>query len=87
MSTRYQLDESTPIKKVLPIMGNMVALPQVILTFAMLDIFLYNAYEIHLIPLWVFAVVVIVLSGIILGIFFIQALRHSRELPGRSLQE
>ena len=87
LSTRFLQGESTPMKKVLPIMGNMVALPQIILAFAMLDIFLYNAYRIHLIPLWVFALIVIVLGSIILGIFFVQALRQFRGLPGKSLQE
>ena len=85
LSTRFLPEENTPLGKVLAIMGNMVALPQIILAFAMLDIFLYNAYRIHLMPLWVFVVIVMVLGGIILGIFFIQALRQLRGLPGKSL--
>ena len=85
LSMRFQLTESAQVRKLLAIMGNMVALPQIILTFAMLDTFLYNAYRIHLMPLWVFVVIVVVLGGIILGIFFIQALRQSRGLPGKSL--
>ena len=87
VGTRLGLAESTPVRKLLSIMSNMVVLPQIILTFAMLDIFLYNAYRIHLIPLWVFALIIMVLGGIILGIFFIQALRQSHGLPGKSLQE
>jgi len=85
LSARFQPAENTPLRKILSIMGNMVALPQIILTFAMLEIFLYNAYQIHLMPLWVFVVIVMVLGGIILGIFFIQALRQLRGLPGKSL--
>jgi hypothetical protein len=87
LSTRFLQGEGTPIKKLLSIMGNMVALPQIILTFAMLDIFLYNAYRIHLIPLWVFALIIIVLGSIALGIYFRQAIRQFRRLPGKSLQE
>ncbi len=87
LSTRFLQGESHSPGNLLSIMGNMVAMPQIILAFAMLDIFLYNAYRIHLIPVWVFALIVIVLGSIVLGIFFIQALRHSREQPGRSLQE
>ena len=87
LSARSQLDESTPIQKILPVMGNMVALPQIILTFAMLDIFLYNAYQIHLIPIWAFAVIVIVLGGMALGVFFIQVIRQTGKLPGKSPQE
>ena len=64
-------------------MGNMVALPQIILGFAMLDIFLYNAYQIDILPLWIFALIVLVLGGIILGVFFIiLVIRQFREIPG-----
>jgi len=87
LSTRFLQGESTPIRKLLSIMGNMVALPQIILAFAMLDIFLYNAYRIHLIPLWVFALIVIVLGSIILGIFFIRTLKQFRGQPDKSLKE
>jgi hypothetical protein len=44
----------------------------------MLDIFSYNSYQIHLIPLWVFALIVMVLGGIILGVIFLQAIRRIR---------
>ncbi|MBA7647736.1 hypothetical protein ES703_55515 [subsurface metagenome] len=77
-SIRFRQAESSGIKKVLSIMGNMVALPQIILCFAMLDIFSYNSYQIHLIPLWVFALIVMVLGGIILGVIFLQAIRRIR---------
>ncbi len=87
LSTRFRQAASGPIRKLLSIMGNMVALPQIILTFAMLDIFLYNVYRIHLIPLWIFALIVMVLGGIILGINFMQALRQIRGQPGKGLQE
>lgn len=87
LSSSFGPGENTPIRKVLLIMGNMVALPQIILAFAMLDIFLYNAYQIHLMQLWVFAVIVMGLGGIILGIFFVQTVRRFRELPDKNLQE
>jgi len=87
LSRRSWQAENAPVRKVLTITGNMVALPQIILAFAMLDIFLYNAYQIHLMPLWVFALIIMVLGGIILGIFFIKALGQVRGLPGKSLQE
>ena len=87
MSRRSWQAENTQIRKVLSIMGNMVALPQIILTFAMLDIFFYNAYRIHLIPLWIFALIVMVLGSIFLGVFFIQAIKQSYGQTGKSLQE
>ncbi len=71
----------TPALKVggiISLMSNMVALPQIILGFAMLDIFSYNAYQIHLLPLWVFALLVMLVGGIVLGIFFIRAIQQVR---------
>jgi len=62
---------------ILSLMGNMVALPQIILCFAMLDIFSYNAYQMHIMPLWIFALIIMGLGGIILGIFFIIAIRRA----------
>lgn len=62
---------------ILIIMGNMVALPQVILSFAMLDVFSYNAYGAQIMPLWIFTLIVMVLGGIVLGIFFILAIRQT----------
>jgi hypothetical protein len=58
-------------------MGNMVALPQIILCFAMLDIFSYNAYQIHIMPLWVFALIIMGIGAIILGAFFLRAVMQA----------
>ncbi len=71
--------ENTWIKpeRILSLMGNMIALPQIILCFAMLDIFSYNAYQIHIMPLWVFALIIMGLGGITLGVFFILAIRRA----------
>ncbi|MFC2006753.1 DUF1648 domain-containing protein [Chloroflexota bacterium] len=62
------------LESVLLLMGNMIALPQTIFFFAMLDIFSYNSYQIHLIPLWLFALIVMGLGSIILGISFARAM-------------
>ena len=86
-TSRHWSAEGMPLKKLLIVMGNMMVLPQLILAFAMLDIFLYNAYQIRLIPLWVFAVIVMLLGAVILGIFFVQAFSQVRRLRGKSLQE
>ena len=68
--------ESVAIKPQLTlfIIGNMVALLQAIICFAMLDIFSYNAYQIHLMPLFVFVLIVMVGGGFVLGTFFIWAI-------------
>ena len=64
------------LERVLLLMGNMIGLPQVILCFTILDIFSYNSCQIRIMPLWVFALIVMGLGAIILGIFFIQAARQ-----------
>ena len=74
LSILFGQAESTRIKPegVLLLIGNMIVLPQVILCFAMLDIFSYNSYQIHIMPLWLFALIIMVLGGIILGVLFMR---------------
>ena len=87
LGSRYWPAEDTPLTKLLPVMGNMVALAQIIFLFAMLDFFLYNAYQIRLIPLWVITLIVMILGGVILGVFFIRTIRQFRRQQSKSLQE
>jgi uncharacterized membrane protein len=79
ISALFQQPERRAIapEKVLLIMGNMVVLPQLVLFIAILDIFSYNAYKIHLLPLWATAAVVMVAGGIVLGILFVRAFQRS----------
>ena len=53
------------------LMGNLPALLQVILVFAMYDIFSYNAYQKHPMPLWLFAVIILVVVTIALIVFIV----------------
>lgn len=80
LSGRFQPPQQTGIKtgRIIWLMGNMMALPQIVLSFALFDIFLYNSYQIHIMPLWVFAVIVMGAGGIVLGIFFLRVVRESR---------
>ncbi len=78
ISSRFRQMESLPVKTLLSLMGNMVALPQFILSFAMLDIFSYNAYGIHIMPVWWFALLVMVLGGIAIVVSFVLAIRQVR---------
>jgi hypothetical protein len=87
LGSRYWLEDNPLITKILPVMGNMVALPQVILTFALLQILLYNAYHIQIIPIWVFAIIIMILGGIALGVFFIKSIRQARRERVRNPQE
>ena len=87
LGARYWPPESTPLKKLLPVMGNMLALPQIILFFAMLQFFLYNAYQIKMMPLWIIAVIILILGGAILVVFFIRIVRQFRSQQVKSPQE
>jgi hypothetical protein len=78
LGARYAPPGETPLKQLLPIMGNMLALPQIILFFAMLQIFLYNAYQTGIIPLWIIAITVLVAGGIVLVALFIRIIRRFR---------
>jgi len=64
------------LKTIVALMGNMVALPQIVFGFAMVDIFVYNAYQIHLLPLWIFALIFMVVGGVVIGAVFIRAIRQ-----------
>ena len=64
------------VERIMLLMGNMIALPQLILCFAMLDIFSYNSYQMHVMPIWVFALIVMGLGTIVLGVFFVWAIRQ-----------
>jgi len=82
LSIRLQQVDGIVIEKLLYLVGNMVVLPQIILSYAVLDISLYNVFQIHIMPLWLFAVVVMVLGVIILGILFFSIFRRVRLLFG-----
>lgn len=60
--------------KLLTLMGNIPVIPQLIFAFALLDMLTYNAYELHLMPLWIFTAIVLVISAVVLGILTIPAL-------------
>ncbi len=52
-------------------MGNLVALPQLVVCFAMLDIFSYNSYQTHIMPMWIFLLAILGLVTIALGMFVV----------------
>jgi uncharacterized membrane protein len=87
LGARYWPAENILLRRIVPVMGNMLALPQIILALAMLDIFLYNAYQIRLIPLWVSAVIIMGLGLVILVVFFFQTIRQARRQRVKIRQE
>ncbi|RLC60854.1 MAG: hypothetical protein DRI01_09515 [Chloroflexi bacterium] len=79
-----QVEGKSELKRIISVMGNMIGLPQLIICFAMLDIFSYNSYGIHIMPIWIFALITMGLGTILLGIFFIQAIRRIVVPPNKS---
>ena len=66
------------VERIIRLMGNILALPGIVLAFFMLDIFLYNAFQIHFLPIWLTGVAVMVIGGIFIGVFFFRAFRAAR---------
>ena len=73
---KYTDSDSGPMNPgiMIGIMGNMLIVPQVIIFFAMIDIFSYNSYQTHFLPLWLNALIVLLAGGVVLGIFFLRAI-------------
>ena len=79
LAARYLEPESAVVdpRKIMLIMGNMVALPQIIILYIMLDIFMYNSSGAHLgLPVLAFALIIMVGGGAILGIFLFQMMKQ-----------
>ena len=77
--TSGQLVSGFSSEKLVVFMCNLVALPQVVIGFVMLDIFSYNVSGSHLMPVWLFVIIAMALAGVILAVFIIQALKRSRQ--------
>ncbi len=67
---------------IISLMGNIVALPQLIVGFAMLDIFSYNLYQTH-IPMWLFLLIILGLTITGLGLFLAVIISKARQQASR----
>ncbi len=68
---------------ILSLMGNIIALPQLIVGFAMLDIFSYNSYQTHIMPMWIFLLIILGLTTIGLGLFLAVIISKARQQASR----
>ena len=84
VSSRFKPAEDSWIKPdgILLFMGNAVALPQFILCFAMLDIFSYNAYQRHIMPMWLFLAIIPGLATMALGVLSTLVILKARRQYG-----
>ncbi len=87
LAGRYAPPGETPLPQLIPLMGNMVALPQIVLFIALLEVFLYNAYQTRLVPLWLVTIIVLVVGGIVLAVCFVRLIRRYRTRKTRNIQE
>ncbi len=60
---------------ILMVMSNMVVIPQLILVFAMLNIFSYNAFQTHIGFIWWISLIIIFVGIVLLSIFFVRLIR------------
>lgn len=81
--------ESTWIRPegILSFMGNIIALPQLIVGFAMLDIFSYNSYQRHIMPMWLFLLIILGLTIAGLGLFVAVIISKARQQASGEAKE
>jgi hypothetical protein len=87
LSSRYWSEEGSVIARVLPLMGNMTALAQVVFVLAAVQIFVYNTAGALLAPFWPVAVAVLVAGGTVLVILFMNVFRENRRRHPKPVQE
>ncbi len=68
------------LSSVVAIMSNMVLLPQIVLFFAAVDIFSYNAYQFHFLSPLISALLVMVIGGFVLMFLFYRAVQRMRTI-------
>ena len=68
-------------ERIVSFMSNLVALPQLIVCFAMLDIFSYNSYQTHIMPMWIFLLAIFGLATAALGLFLVFIFLKVRQQP------
>jgi uncharacterized membrane protein len=71
-------------ERLVSLMGNILALPQLVILFAMLDILSYNAYQTHILPTLLFLIIVLVVmtAGLLaLAVFIFLRARRAMSQP------
>lgn len=84
---KYAPPGETPLKELLPLMGNLLALPQLVLFAAMLQLVLYNVYNTSVIPLWILAVVILLIGAVALVYMFMRINRQYCKKKDKTNQE
>jgi hypothetical protein len=72
----YAGETGVSLDGIVMVMGNLIGLPQLILLFAMVNTFGYNAYGKSIVPVWAIVIILVVLGVAVTGIFFVRAIRR-----------
>jgi uncharacterized membrane protein len=60
-------------RRILALTGNMVAIPQIIILYAILNIIIFNVYQVRIQPsILLFSLIVLMLGAVILTVFLVQ---------------
>jgi len=70
-------DAGMKMSMLLLLMGNMVAVPQLVLGLAMLNVFGYNVFETRLVPLLPVVLLIMAAGAVVLGVFFIRVISRA----------
>jgi uncharacterized membrane protein len=62
------------------LMGNIAALPQLVLAVIMFDIFSFNVVEKHVLSIWLLILIMAISGAVILSVFFIRAFINTRNM-------
>jgi hypothetical protein len=76
---KYFAEGESPLRVLLPLMGNMIVLPQIVMFTAFLQLIFYNGYNTGIAPLWVPAVTILILGAVVLGFVFTRLMRKFRK--------
>jgi uncharacterized membrane protein len=87
LASRHFPTEASPLQDILSIMGNMLALPQLVIIFTMVSFFIYNTSQIKLISIWIFALIVLVIGSAVLVLLFMRAMGRTRRRQAKISQE
>ena len=84
---KYVPPGETPLKELLPVMGNITAVPQIVFFTALLQLSIYNAFKTGIIPLWISATVILVVGAAVIIAVFMRVSRKYRRKKAKHVQE
>lgn len=79
LSPRFKaVNMNLKLENIINLMGNIVALPEIVLAVFMLDVYLFNVFNVYFLPIWALGVIVMLIGGLVFAVFFFRTVRESR---------